>query len=798
MLENRECIHCGEDCGRYPVMWKGTPFCCEGCKTVFQLLDTNRLGQYYRIAKMPGIKIGQEDIAGSEKFAFLDLDEIRTKLLDFSSSGISRVRFFIPSIHCASCIWLLENLNKLNPAIIQSQVNFPRKQVSITFREHEITLRKIVEILASVHYVPEINQQSIDRGKYDLANRKLLIKIGIAGFGFLNAMMYHFPGYLPGSEFLDPSLKGLFGWLSFALAIPVVFYCADDYFFSAVKALRKKTISIDLPIALGLITLFLQSLSEIVYGKGPGYIDSLNGLVFFLLIGKFYQGKTYQALSFERDYKSYFPLAVTAVSNGVSAAMPVGQLRPGNRILIRNREIIPADSRVVKGEASIDYSFVTGESLPVRIENGGFIYAGGRQSGGSIELVVEKEVEQSYLTQLWNQSNKRDNEEAQLKNIINRVSQFFTLAVIAMAIGAGIYWLAADRIKALFAFTSVLIIACPCALALTIPFTFGSTLRQFGRRGFYLKNTGVIEKLLRITTVVFDKTGTLTHTRTSAVTFYGTELLREEKIMVKSLASQSTHPMSRIISENLPGDEMVKVENFEELPSLGVAGIVNGVNITMGSYFFLTGKVVNGETLSTQVWLSIGKEVRGYFEIGNKYREGLEEITNDLKKSFDLHLISGDNDAEKKNLAPLFHQVSNLKFNQSPTDKLEYVKRLQQQGNRVLMIGDGLNDAGALAESNVGIVIADDIYNFSPACDAILQSGRFKDLSRFIRFTRVSRMIVFLSFAISFIYNLAGLFFAVQGNLSPIIAAILMPMSSVSVVAFATFSVAFAASKGKI
>ena len=407
------CIHCGDDCGKHPIIWDDKPFCCNGCQTVYQLLNSKQLGRYYEIEKVPGIKIEPAEPESSDKFNFLDLPEIQAKLLDFSDSGTSKVRFFIPSIHCASCIWLLENLHLLHPGVIQSSVNFPKKEASITFKDDKISLRKLVELLASIHYVPEINPKADAKEHGSKSTRTLLLKMGIAGFSFLNAMIYHFPQYLPGASELEAGFRQLFGWLSFALSIPVLFYCASDYFLSAWKSLKKKVISIDLPIALGLITLFVQSTIEIVSHSGIGYFDSLTGLVFFLLIGKWYQGITYEALTFERNYKSYFPVAVTKLTENGKETIPLEQLQAGDRILVRNQELIPADATIVSGQGNIDYSFVTGESIPVSKKDGDFVFAGGRQSGSAIELLVQKEVEQSYLTQLWNQSRERKKRRSQ-------------------------------------------------------------------------------------------------------------------------------------------------------------------------------------------------------------------------------------------------------------------------------------------------------------------------------------------------------------------------------------------------
>lgn len=798
MSEDLKCIHCGNSCGKSPVIFGENPFCCSGCSTVYQILNTSQLKQYYQIEPMPGIRIDDEKRPASETYAFLDLDKFKSQILTFSEGGISKVSFFIPTIHCASCIWLLENLHQLNAGIIQSFVNFPKKEINITFKDSEITLRQLVELMVSIHYIPEINQHSIEKPSGDKAEKRLFIKIGVAAFSFMNAMIYHFPQYLPGHQFLDADMKSLFGWLSVLLAIPVLTFSASDYFLTAWKSLMKKMISIDLPIALGLITLFTQSLAEILSGRGIGYIDSLTGLVFFMLIGRWYQGKTYQALSFERDYKTYFPLAVTKILEEGTTTIALEDLKAGDRILVRNQEIIPADSVLKSETANIDYSFVTGESMPVVKNAGDFVFAGGRQIGSAIELTIEKEVQQSYLTQLWNQAENPFTANDKLNTIVNRVSQYFTIVVVLIALTSGLFWYFNKPEIAVFAFTSVLIIACPCALALTVPFTFGSTMRQFGRRGFYLKNTAVIEHLQKIDTVVFDKTGTITNAQSSGIRFVGNKLSVEQNLMIKSLAFHSSHPLSKTLYNSLDGDQLLEVSDFQEIPSMGLSGKINGIRVNMGSKYFITGAKSDDENLKTEVWIFIDGSVAGYFQLENEYRNGLQNLIQKLGKSYELHLLTGDNEAERSNLIGYFGDEKWLHFNQSPTDKLEYVRNLQKQGKKVLMIGDGLNDAGALNESNVGIVIADNVFNFSPACDAILDSKRFASLDKYIGFTRQSMKIVYAGFGISFLYNLVGLSFAVQGNLSPIVAAILMPISSVSVVVFASFSVSLRAKVLKI
>ena len=781
------CVHCGQDCGKNPVLWDEKPFCCNGCSMVFQILSEKKLDRYYEMMPTPGIRLDQENNSGT-RYAYLDSDEIKLKLLDFSDGGISRVNLFIPAIHCSSCIWLLENLNTLHKGIMHSHVNFVRKEVSITFRENEISLRQIVELLHNIHYIPDISYNKQAKDDHQKVNRRMIMKIGVAGFAFGNIMLLSFPDYLPGGEAIDKLMAGTFGIVSFILALPVITFCSSDFFLSAYKSLRKKIINIDLPLSIGILALFLESSYEIFSGSGTGYMDSLAGLLFFMLIGRWYQSRTYQSLSFDRDYRSYFPIAVTRLSDGKEEFVQLKDIKTGDHILVRNGELIPVDSVLTEGEGNVDYSFVTGESIPVAKKAGDFVFAGGKQSGAAIKLRVEKEVAQSYLTQLWNEDKLGTDGEMHMQSLVNRVSHYFTIVILIIAFGAGVYWAGTDFGKAVYVFASILIVACPCALSLTIPFTFGNVMRGFGRNGFYIKNTEVIEKLTHADTVVFDKTGTLTHTRTMNIGWDGAVLSDNEMQWIRSVARNSTHPLSVMVSEWLPVSLLLPVQDYKEISGLGIVGMIDNHRIMIGSRKFIAGSETSEEGKISSVYISIDNQLRGFFKMENHYRDGLEDVIsgmNDMR----LHLLTGDNTSELENLKTYFSSDTTLHFNQTPTDKLEYITELKLNGRNVIMIGDGLNDAGALLKADIGITIADDIYHFSPACDAILQSSEFGRLQDYLGFSKSAMKIVYASYLISFLYNIVGLTFALQGLLSPVVAAILMPLSSISVVTFASLSV---------
>ncbi len=777
------CYHCGDECQDDSISIGENFFCCNGCMTVYQILNESNLCDYYAIDQTPGVSRKHHI---KRNYDFLNDSDLKHKLIDFTNGEKTTITFEIPQMHCSSCIWILENLYKLDDGIVSSKVNFLQKKIYLQFLENKTSLRKIVELLDSIGYEPQLNLEEKNEEKSKSEYKKLYYKIGVAGFCFGNIMLLSFPEYLSVSLSEQENLKHLFAYINIVLALPVFFFSSSDYFISAWKGLKKKIVNIDVPIALGISVLFLRSLVEIIFLHGAGYLDSLSGLIFFLLAGKLFQNKTYDTLNFERNYKSYFPIAVTIRKDCRETTIPVEKLAVGNRLIIRNNELIPADAVLIKGEANIDYGFVTGESIPVHLKNGEMIYAGGKQIGSAVEVETVKDVSQSYLTQLWNNKAFHEERESRITSLANTISKHFTFAVTAIAVAAGLYWLP-NYNTAFNAFTAVLIIACPCALALSTPFTLGNALRIFGRNKFYLKNTHAIEKLASVEMIVFDKTGTITENGAAHVQFVGSDLSHEDKMLIKSAARNSSHPLSRAVFNFLDTVEIKNPDYYDEQTGGGIHAVIENRDVKIGSAGFVGHNRSNsGNNLTTQVYVSIDNDFKGFFSITNKYRQGLEDVISGLERDYELALLSGDNEGEKEKLKKYFAQNNELYFRQSPHDKLKFVQEHQRLGKKIMMIGDGLNDAGALKQSDIGISISDDTNNFSPACDGILDSVSFHRIKDFIAFSRTSKKIIIASFILSFIYNLIGLNFAFQGLLSPLIAAILMPISSISVVLFTT------------
>ena len=369
-----KCYHCGEKCDE-TIQLDKKYFCCDGCRMVFQLLDENGLCQYYDLSDMPGLSAKGHFI--SEKYNYLDNAAIQEQLIQFRVGEQAHVVFYLPQIHCVSCVWLLENLHKINPGVIQSQTHFEKKEIKIVFNPSIISLKELVQLLSFVGYEPMIHLGGNDWLKKKKVNKQQLLKIGIAGFCFGNIMMLSFPEYLSADLSELGNLRSFFVYLNLLLSLPVLFYSASGFFVSAYTGLRQKWLNIDTPIALAILVTFARSFYEIVTQTGGGYLDSMSGIVFFMLIGRWFQDKSYDSFSFDRDYQSFFPLGVTVIEDGKEINKPLATIEKGAMLLIRADEMVPADAKLLTNGALIDYSFVSGENEPVEVEKGATVFAGG-------------------------------------------------------------------------------------------------------------------------------------------------------------------------------------------------------------------------------------------------------------------------------------------------------------------------------------------------------------------------------------------------------------------------------------
>ncbi|WP_185851762.1 heavy metal translocating P-type ATPase [Blattabacterium cuenoti] len=743
-----------------------------------------------------------------ENFDFLDDEKIEEKIIDFKQKNITFIRFLIPSIHCSSCVFHLENLSNLHKDIFESTVDFPNKKVGITFNNVNLKLSELARYLDKMGYKPSINFESVDKNmdfnsnkNKKIFDRKLVGKLAISFFCFGNIMLLSIPEYVGAYEedlwFLEH--RYFFRYLMIILSLPVVFFSFIDHIRDAFLGLKKYIFNINVPISIGILVLFSWSCYEVFSDLGSGYFDSLSSFSLFLLISRMLQIHTHhKILSFEKNYKSFYPISVTKIQNNEfhekEEKILLSLLKKGDIILIKNEEIIPADSLLIKGKAILDNSFITGESYLVDKKIGDRIYAGSKQKGEAIFLKVIKNVDQSYLSLLW-KKNFRDKKSFSfhINSLTNKLSQYFTPIVLIISLITGIYWSFSTNVEKVFqTIFSVLIITCPCALVLSNPLILGNIIRYFSKKGFYVKDIFTMERISTISTLVFDKTGTITDPNKEKIFFVGNILKNYEKKMITSLLRNSNHPLSKRILKELSVNikEYYPIKDFKEVIGKGLEGRINNVSVKIGSekYLGITTTNCYKNNTKTSVSISIDDKFIGSFFFRNHYRDEIEKIFKNLKK-YKIVILSGDsNELEKKYLESILPISSKIFFHQSPEEKLNYVKKLQNKGEKVMMFGDGINDSFALNQSEVGIAVSENTSSFFPNCDAFIHSSNLDKIFLFLKVSRISIILVITNFIISLFYNGIGILVAVTGHLKPFIAAVLMPLSSLSVIIFSMLS----------
>ncbi len=774
------CTHCGDQYTEDGIIRNENHFCCEGCATVYEILSSSGLGGYYALNEQPGSS--QKKTYSAQQFDVFDDEKVVAKILEFQEGNICKVRVSLPAIHCSSCIFLLENLEKIDGHVHQVRVDFLKKQAIITFEaDEQFKLKQLFMLLSRIGYPPDISLQNLKSNTKSVkGSNRLMYQLGLAGFVFGNVMLLSFPEYL---GFEEARNQFFLGYINLALATPLLFFGGADFITSAFRAIKAKALNIDVPLAIGIITLYFRSAYEILSNSGEGYFDSFSGLIFFLLIGRYVQQITHKAIDFERNYRSYFPISVLRRKNNVFETISLDEVGISDVLFIRTDEIIPTDGLVSEGTANIDYSFVTGESDLVFKKTGDKIYAGGRHKGHPFYMIADQSVDQSRLTKLWQEDVFKEFKNRGVK-LLDVFGKYFTFAILAVAFITGVYWVMFDVTIMWYAVTAVLIVACPCAISMAPPFTYSNIMRLLAKNRFFLKNIQTVEHFQTIDHVIFDKTGTLTKNDAYLVKYEGKNVDVQELSMIKSLCQLSSHPLSNAIAHHLNEVESVALTNFKNHVGQGIEADLLDKKIKLGSSEFIFGSKSN--QLESQVFLEIDREYKGHFTIQLEYREGLKDLFATLyRNGFKVGVLTGDSDRDDKRLREIVGPETKILYQQLPIDKLNIIKELQDSGKKVLMIGDGLNDAGALRQSDIGMVVTDKTNNFTPACDVIIDGQEFIKLPQYILFLKRSKQIIYGALLLAVLYNIVGLSFAISGNLSAVVAAILMPLSSITIILYA-------------
>jgi Cu+-exporting ATPase len=530
------CFHCGEACDKELIVQAGKNYCCNGCHQARMLIDNS-------ILCAPDDENFDPEINSKRSWEELDIPTIAKRFIIYEDADVKHVRFTLSNIHCASCVYVLEHLHKLEPGILKTEVHFAEKTIRMVIRK-EVPLSKVARQLALVGYAPDIESVESTSSETEKSRKFRLRALVIAGFCFANIMLFSIPEYMDLEMKNDPDFVYFFRTINVLLSLPVFFYSSLEFYRGALTGIRNKFMHLDFPLVISLCVAYSRSLYEVISNTGSGYFDSYSGIVFFMLIGRHFQDLRTDKLGFSKSFKSYFPIVISTKRGYAFQNIPLAEVQEQDEIEIHNQEVIPADGILLNEEAELDYAFVTGESDHKSILRGATVYAGARNCSGNIRIQVEKVMEDSHLGLLWNKEARKE-ENAERQSFTHAVAKWFTLFLLVMSFGAFLILYPSDPNKAFRALTTALIVACPCALLLSHTFTTGTALRLLAQGKLLFKNSFVLDKLATVQAFYFDKTGTVTDTHQVNVKYTGEALQPEEKNAFGELLASSLHPISQ-------------------------------------------------------------------------------------------------------------------------------------------------------------------------------------------------------------------------------------------------------------
>lgn len=772
---HQDCFHCGSSCATDAIHSDGHVFCCHGCLSVYELIRSHDACTYYEVERHPGHRPDEQPNLNFDGYERMGTHHDVDARMDRQT-----IVLHLPDMHCASCVWLLERLSRFDAAIVSSRVDLVARSLTVSFHPAGTSASRIALLLTSLGYPPSIAPDGRQHDAKRTARRQLYTKLGIAGFAAGNVMMIGLAKYVAGPKGLSSDVALTLSIIELALSIPVLLFCAQPWLRSAWGSLQRRVVNLDVPVALGILTIFVRSIVDIILLRGEGFLDSFTGLVFFLLIGRLFQQRAFEALEFERSMRSFFPISATLLRQGQQKDVAIEDLTATDTILVRNGEVIPADAILLRSAAVVDYAYLTGESEPIECLPGAMLLAGGRVLGRSAELSVVTPSSTSYMASLWSRQDIHTQRQS-LDWTSERFGLLFTIGVLCIASAAALAWLPNVGMS-VTVFSSVLIIACPCALTLSMPITFGTAMTMLASKGFFLKNVAALGELNRVTHIVFDKTGTLTSPLD--VEYVGETLDPAVRRAVSTMARHSTHPFSQAIA----GIECVAEESIQdvhEIPGKGLTCKLGDRHLAIGSMDFAAkpGSDASNDTGPSGAHVFVDGRALGKFVVRHALRNGVPAMVNRLRnRAYALSVVSGDGIESGWVLTDVVAS-DELHLAATPQQKVDFIIDQQHRSAHVMMVGDGLNDIAAMSAANVSVAVSNGSSRIVPACDVMVDAEHIRLIDRLLEYAMLQHRVVRVAFWFTMAYNALGLTLACTGLLSPVITAIMMPISSLLVIA---------------
>ena len=764
-------------------------FCCAGCRTAFAIIHEHGLDQYYGLGETRTAPVR----ASGRSFEEFDHETFQALYVPRRDDGLASIDLYLEGVHCASCVWLVERVPLVLPGVVRAELEVRRALAHVTFDPSAVRLSEVARALDSLGYRPHpfrgVKAEEVRRAE----DRAMLVRIGVAGAIAINVMLAALALYSGEFGGMEGQYARFFRWLSMILTVPAILGPGRVFFRGAWSAVRTRTLHMDVPIALALAVGLVRGAVNTWRDAGPIYFDGLATLTFALLAGRYLQqrGQRAAADSAELLY-SLAPNAARAVETDAGGAervteVPTEAVLPGMLLDIRAGDALPADGVIERGTSTLDLSMLTGESRPVRTGEGAQVFAGTVNLSAPLRVRVTAAGESSRLAKILRQVEESVQRRAPVVQLANRLAGWFVAIVLALTIATLVSWWPSDSTAAVDHAIALLVVTCPCALALATPLAVSVAVGRAARTGVFVKGGDVVEQLARPATLLLDKTGTITEARTAVESWTGPDWVRP---LVLALEADSLHPVAEGFRRAWPDVAPATVAESAHTIGGGIEGLVEGHRVIVGSPRFVRARAADDPSLPspedaalTPVLIAVDGRIVAAAGFGDPIRaDAIESVRRLREAGWTVGILSGDDPqvvaaAGRALGLPPEACVGGA----SPEDKLRAVEAARARG-RVVMVGDGVNDAAAIAAASVGIGVHGGAEACLATADVYLMRPGLGALVRLHEGAARTMRVIRRNIAFSIGYNVIGAGLAMAGILNPLIAAILMPLSSLTVV----------------
>lgn len=795
VMEGTACTHCGLDVPAGLVEHEAEhQFCCEGCRAAFHVIHEGGLAKFYALREREGSAARAVRPGRARAYAEFDDPSFQDLYCRACAGNLRSTELLLEGVHCAACVWLLEKLPTLVPGVIESRLNLRRASLHLVWSAEQVQLSTIARTLATLGYAPHPARGRTAEDIRRADDRRALIRIAVAGACAGNVMLLFIALYAGLFDAMDPAHVQLFRWASMGLSVIAILWPGGVFFRGAWAAIRARTLTLDVPLAMGFGAGLVWGVVNTIRGTGDLYFDSLAALIFFLLVGRFIQHRQQRTAADSVELLfSLTPTSARVVDGEATREVPIDALREGQLVEVLAGESFPADGAIQSGETRVDRSLLTGESRPMRLGPGDTVHAGTVNMSGAVRATVTATGESTRVGQLMRLVEEGSRRKGAVVQFADTFAGWFILAILILSTVTAVLWWQTSPQRAVDHAIALLIATCPCGLGLATPLAMTVALGQAARRGILIKGAESVEQLALSGSsgvIILDKTGTITRGRTTLVQWWGST---EARSIAAAVETMSSHHVARALTDGVPTTGLV-VSNFQEHTGQGVTAEVGGHRIRIGSVSFAPQADMCDDARAalalaqrdglSPVVVAVDGVVVGVAGLGDAVRPGADAAVRELSAlGWRVIIASGDAPHVVATVGAILGlRPQDCLGGLTPEQKTQLVRNTRGLGP-VVMVGDGVNDAPALAEATVGVAVhggaeaslaAADIYTsregLAPVVDVMVGSRRAMRV--------VKRAIV-----VSIAYNVVVAGLAMAGMVTPLAAAVLMPAASLSVLA---------------